>query len=111
MEELKTSKIGELNFSKFKTEIHATPEVKAIFKKEKTSLSLLLPTAWAWYDSELLEAADEDGDGKIDERFGTSFKIIYLTDETSIKEFEQDSILTERTTIKNIRLKYVTLKN
>ncbi len=108
---MKTSKIGELNFSKFKTEIHATPEVKALFKKEKISLATLIPTPWAWYDSELLEATDEDGDGRMDDKFGNSFKIIYLTNEASIKEFELSSILTARITIKNIRLKYVTLKN
>lgn len=108
---MKTSKIGELNFGRLKTEIHATPEVKALLKKEKTSLSMLIPTAWAWYESELLEATDERGEGKINEKFGKDFKIIYLTDGQSVSEFETSAILVARTRIKNIKLKYVTLKN
>lgn len=111
MEETKTSKIGELNFKRFKTSIHATKEVKALFKKEKISLSMLIPTAWAWYESELLEATNERGEDKIDEKFGKDFKIIYLTNEQSVKEFEISAILTARIRIKNIKLKYVALKD
>ncbi len=108
---MKISKIGELNFQKLKTEIHTTKEVKALFKKEKTPLSILIPTPWAWYDSELLEATDEDGDGRMDDKFGKSFKIIYITDNDNTREFEQEAIIIARTTIKGIRLKYVVLKN
>lgn len=107
---MKTSKIGELNLGRFKTEIHATPAVKALFKKEKASLSMLIPTPWVWYDSELIEATDEDGDGKIDDKFGKSFKIIYIKDEDSTREFEQEAILIAKTRIKNIKLKYIALK-
>ena len=74
---MKTSKIGELNFGKFKTEIHATEEVKKKFKSAKESTAALIPAAWLWYDNELLEVIDENGDGKPDEKFGTNFKIIY----------------------------------
>jgi len=106
-----TSKIGDLNLGKLKTEIHASTEVKAMFKKEKTSFSMLIPTPWAWYDSELIEATDEDGDGKIDDKFGNSFKIIYLSESESIKEMEQQALGISQITIKKIRLKYVILKN
>ena len=108
---MKTSRIGELNLGRFKTEVHATPGVKALFKSEKASLSMLIPTPWAWYDSELVEATDEDGDGRIDDKFGKSFKIIYLKNESRTNEFEQEAILIARTRIKNIKLKYVVLKN
>lgn len=108
---MKASRVGDLNFKRFKTEIQATPEVKALFKKEDISLSMLIPTAWAWYESELLEATNERGEDKIDDKFGKNFKLIYLTEEQSVKEFEQEAILIARTRIKNIKLKYITLKN
>lgn len=108
---MKASRVGDLNFKRFKTEIQATREVKALFKKEKVSLSMLIPTAWAWYESELLEATNERGEDKIDDKFGKNFKLIYLTEEQSVKEFEQEAILIARTRIKNIKLKYITLKN
>ena len=107
---MKTSKIGELIFGKFKTEIHATEETKKLFKKEKTSLTTLIPPAWLWYDNELLEVIDENGDGKPDDRFGKEFKIIYLLENESSRELEQQAIMLSKTTIKNIKLKYATLK-
>jgi len=69
-----------------------------------------MPTPWAWYDSELLEIADEDGDGKIDDKFGKSFKIIYMINDASIKEFEQTALTIAKTRIKNIGLRYVVLR-
>lgn len=108
---MKTQKIGELNFQKFKTEIHATEGVKKKFKSEKISLATLIPPAWLWYDNELLEVIDEDGDGKPDEKFGTNFKIIYLLKNENMEELEQKSLFLSKTTIKNINLKYSTLKN
>jgi len=107
---MKTSKIGELILGKFKTEIHATEEVKKKFKSAKESTAALIPAAWLWYDNELIEVIDENGDGKPDEKFGVNFKIIYFLDSTSIKEFEQEALLLSKTTIKNIRLKYIGLK-
>jgi len=107
---MKTSKIGELNFGKFKTEIHTTEEVKKKFKSGKASLATLIPTAWLWYDNELLEVIDENGDGKPDEKFGNNFKIIYMTENENEKSFEQQALLLSKTTIKNIKLKYVALK-
>jgi hypothetical protein len=108
---MKTSKIGELTLGKFKTEIHATEEVKSIFKSKKESTASLIPPAWLWYDNELLEAIDENGDGKPDEKFGKSFKIIYTTETQGLNEFEQQSLFLNKTTIKNIKLKYIVLKN
>ena len=107
---MKTQKIGDLNFQKFKTEIYATEEVKKEFKSKKISLATLIPPAWLWYDNELLEVIDENGDGKPDEKFGTNFKIIYLLDSDKTKELEQQALLLSKTTIKNIKLKYVALK-
>ena len=104
------SKIGELTFGKFKTEIYATQDVKDRFKKEKISLATLIPTAWMWYDTELLEVIDENGDGKPDEKFGTEFKIIYLSEKENSKDIEQQALILSKTTIKNINLKYAALK-
>jgi hypothetical protein len=108
---MKTSKIGELNLGRLKTEIHATENVKSKLKKEKISNSFLIPTAWLWYDSELIETTDENGDGKIDDKFGKEFKIIYLSEEDSAIELEQEALQLSKTTIKNISLKYAILKS
>ena len=108
---MKTSKIGDLNFGKFKTEIHATEEVKKKFKSAKESTAALIPPAWLWYDNELLEVIDENGDGKPDEKFGTDFKIIYLLQDENEKSLEQQALLLSKTTLKNIKLKYAALKN
>jgi len=108
---MKTQKIGELTFGKLKTEIHATENVRAMLRKEKLSESILIPQAYTWYESELLEAIDENGDGKPDKRFGTNFKIIYLLKDESTKELEQQAFMLSQTNIKNIKLKYITLKN
>ena len=107
----KPSKIGELNLQRFKTEIFASQEVKALFKKEKMSFSTLIPAAWLWYDNELLEVIDENGDGKPDDRFGKEFKIIYLSSEEPLEGLEQEALFISKTTIKNIKLKYACLKN
>ena len=108
---MKLSKIGDLNFGKFKTEIHATEEVKKKFKSAKESTAALIPPAWLWYDNELLEVIDENGDGKPDEKFGTNFKIIYLLENENEKSLEQESILLSKINIKNIKLKYAAIKN
>lgn len=109
-DKMKTSKIGELNFGKFETEIHATDTVKKVFKKDKISLATLIPVAWVWYDTELFNAIDENGDGKPDEKFGTKFKMIYMLESGKIREFEQEALILSTTTIKNVKLKYVVLK-
>jgi len=108
---MKTLKIGELILGKFRTEVHATSDVKALFKKWKLSLATLIPPAWLWYDNELLEVIDEDGDGKPDEKFGKEFKIIYTLESKDARDLEQEAIMVSKTTIKNIKLKYITLKN
>lgn len=108
---MKTSKIGELILGKFQTEIHTTEEVKKILKKEKISLASLIPPAWLWYDNELLDLIDENCDGSPDEKFGKTFKIIYIPSNESFKELELEALALSETTIKNIRLKYATLKN
>ena len=104
------SKIGELTLGRFKTEIYATQDIKALFKKNKVSLATLIPTAWVWYDTELLEVIDENGDGKPDEKFGKDFEIIYMTEKEDSKDLEQQALILSKTTIKNINLKYAALK-
>jgi len=74
-------------------------------------LATLIPPAWLWYDNELMDVIDENGDGKPDEKFGTNFKIIYLLSSEKEKHLEQESLLLAKTTIKNISLKYAALKN
>ena len=108
---MKTSKIGELIFGKFKTEIHVTEDVKKEFKSKKESLAALIPPAWLWYDNELLEVIDENGDGKPDEKFGKEFKIIYTFEAKDTKNMEKEALLISKTTIKNIQLKYIAIKN
>jgi hypothetical protein len=108
---MKTQKIGDLNFGRFKTEIHATEAVKKKFKSAKESTAALIPPAWLWYDNELLEVIDENGDGKPDEKFGKEFKIIYLLKDENEKELEQQALILSKTSIKNINLKYAALKN
>jgi len=108
---MKLSRIGELNFGKFETEIEATEGVKKAFKSKKESTAALIPPAWLWYDNELIEVIDENGDGKPDEKFGTTFKIIYFLESENIKDLEQKSLFFSKTTLKNIKLKYATLKN
>lgn len=108
---MKTSKIGQLDFGKFETQIVATTEAKRFLKSAKASLSTLIPVAWNWYDSELFPILDENGDGKPDDRFGKKFKIIYLLENENVMEFEKNALIMERITIKNVKLKYVALKN
>jgi hypothetical protein len=108
---MKTSKIGDLNLQKFKTEIHITPDVKALFNKNKISLANLIPAAWAWYDAELFPELDENGDGKPDDKFGKEFKLIYLSKNDSLEELEQQALFITKTTIGDVPLKYICLKN
>jgi hypothetical protein len=107
---MKTSKIGEIIFGKFKTEIHASEEVKKFLKKEKLSQSILIPQPYIWYEVELFEIIDENGDGKPDDKFGKNFKIIYISENESFRELEQQAIHLSQTAIKNTKLKYATLK-
>lgn len=107
---MKTHKIGELILGKFTTEIFASETVKKEMKSKKISLSTLIPTAWVWYDSELLDLIDENGDGKADEKFGNSFQIIYFNKKENMKELEQTALGFSKTTIKDLNLKYAILK-
>ena len=108
---MKTHKVGQLNFGKFETEICVSENVRKVLKSDKISESILIPVAWNWYDSELFGVIDENGDGKPDEKFGKSFRIIYFSVGESFKEFEKDALLVEKTNIKGINLKYIGIKN
>jgi hypothetical protein len=108
---MKTSKIGDLNFKKYKTEIFATTDVIKRLEKDDISTSNLIPAAWFWYDSELFPSIDENSDGKPDERFGKEFKLIYFTSEDNASDIEKESLLRSTTTIKGIKINYIGLKN
>ena len=71
---------------------------------------MLMPTPWAWYDAELFDVLDENGDGKPDEKFGTEFKIIYMLEKQDAMEFEKDALILSKTLIDGIKLKYACLK-
>lgn len=107
---MKTSKIGELNLGRYKTQIHATEQVKKELKKQKTSLSNLIPTPWMWYDGELLDILTENGSGTPNPKFGKDFKILYLLESENVRQLEQEALLISKTTIKNTSLKYVVTK-
>ena len=108
---IKTSKIGDLNFKKFKTEIFATQDVIKRLEKDNISTTNLIPAAWFWYDSELFPSIDENGDGKPDERFGKEFKLLYFTSKDDFTDMEKESLLRSTTTIKGIKINYIGLKN
>ena len=108
---MKTSKIGDFNVGKFKTVVFATEEVKKKFKAKKISFAMLMPSPWVWYDAELFDVIDENGDGKPDEKFGTEFKIIYMTNKEDAMEFEKEALILSKVTISGINLKYACLKN
>lgn len=108
---MKLSTIGTLTLGKFSTIISVTELVKKEMKSHKISLSTLIPPAWIWYDSELLDLIDENGDGKPDEKFGKDFKIIYFANSEKTNEFEKIVLTIEKTTIKDLNLKYIVLKN
>ena len=106
---MKTTKIGDLNFKKYKTEILATNEVIKRLEKDKIPLTNLIPAAWFWYDGELFPELDENGDGKPDDKFGKDFKLVYFLNQTS--EVEREALLLSSTLIKNIKIKYAGMKN
>jgi hypothetical protein len=107
---MKTQKIGEVNLGKFSTTIYASEVLRKKLKSKKISEATLVPAAWVWYDAELLELLDENGDGKIDERFGKDFEIIYLGDKENVGEYEKDALGMQRTAVKDLKMKYVIMK-
>jgi hypothetical protein len=107
---MKTSQIGDFTLGKFKTVVLATEEVKKHFKSKKISFAKLMPVPWAWYDAELFDVLDENGDGKPDEKFGTEFKIIYMLEKENAMKFEKDALILSKATIGGIKLKYAALK-
>jgi len=108
---MKLSKIGDLNFKKYKTEVFATQDVIRRLEKDNISTANLIPAAWFWYDSELFPAIDENCDGKPDERFGKDFKLVYFTSKDDATDMEKESLLRSTTTIKGIKINYIGLKN
>jgi hypothetical protein len=105
----KTSKIGDLNFKKYKTEILATQDVIKRLEKDEISTANLIPAAWFWYDGELFDAIDENRDGKPDEKFGKDFKIIYFL--TGAEEYEKEALVISSMNIKGIKINYAGLTN
>jgi hypothetical protein len=108
---MKTSKIGELNFKKFKTEIRATFESVKRLEKDKISLAHLIPSAGFWYEGELFPELDENGDGKPDERFGKSFILSYFMPENEFRSLEPHALFMNSLRIKGTKLNYACSKN
>jgi len=114
---MKTSKIGDLNLLRFKTEFHATLEIRKLLERNKISLATLIPQAWLWYDTELLEVIDENGDGKPDNKFGKDFKVIYYSSNKAplsneeTRKLEKEALFISKISIKNLTLKYATIEN
>jgi len=75
---MKTEKIGEVNFGKFKTEFSLTSSVKKYLKEEGVSIACLLPNGWEFYEVELFDFIDVDNDGEPDKKFGEDFEVIYF---------------------------------
>ena len=71
----KITKIGEVNFGKFKTEFFILPKIKKYIENEKTSLACLLPNAWQFYEALLFDYTLENGE--YDKKFGTKFIVVY----------------------------------
>lgn len=107
---MKISKIGDLNFKKYATEIYSTNEVIRLLDKEKISHSSLIPNASLWYEAELFPELDENGDGKPDEKFGYNFKIVYFLKE-KLENLEKEAILRNTISLKGLKINYAGLKN
>ena len=73
----KFTKIGEVNFGKFKTEFVATQKLKKYIEKEKISLACLLPNAWRFYEAGLFDFINENKEGNLDKKFGNKFMAVY----------------------------------
>lgn len=108
---MKTVKVGDLNFGRYKTEVLATDYVKKRLDKDNISHSNLIPAAWFWYDSILLPELDENGDGKPDKKFGNNFQLIYFLNGAEARELEQKAIIMSDINIKGINIKYAGIKN
>ena len=73
----KFTKIGEVNFGKFKTEFLILPKIKKYIENEKISLACLLPNAWVFYEAGLFDFIDENRARKSGKKFGDKFLTIY----------------------------------
>ena len=115
------ARVGEIGFGKFKTEFVCTPEIKKYFEKEKLSPVNLMPQPWLWYEAELLDATDQNGDGKIDEQFGTKFKVIFyalshnqikinVQDPNFLAQMQMQMILRSEANIRGMDVKYICVK-
>ena len=69
------TKVGEVNFGKFRTEFFVTPKVKKYVENEKISLACLIPDAWRFYEASLFDYTLENGE--YDKKFGTKFIVVY----------------------------------
>ena len=73
----KITKIGEVNFGKFKTEFLILPKIKKYIENEKISLACLLPNAWIFYEAGLFDFIDENKEGNLNKKLGNKFLTIY----------------------------------
>lgn len=77
----KIEKIGELslvsNKKKYKTDFFATQDVLDELNKKGIAPACLIPDTWLFYEVELFDLLDSDGDGIPDKEFGKKFKVIF----------------------------------
>ena len=72
------TKIGELNYGKFKTEFKIMERTKRYVENERISLACLIPDAWRFYEAFLFDSIyGEDSGVKIDKKLGKNFVVIY----------------------------------
>lgn len=74
---MEIQKIGEFNYSEFKTEVLITKDVKEFFK-ENEDINLTKDfDSDSWYQGWLLKYLDKDKDAVPDLKFGKYFQLIY----------------------------------
>ena len=61
----------------FTTEFVVLPKVKEFFDSRKIDLKDYVPDEFHWYEHELFDLIDENGDGIPDEKFGKYFQVVF----------------------------------
>lgn len=107
---MKKSKLGSITFRKFELDIYISEELKNKFRSDESALAFIMPNSWVCFDIQLMEAIDENGDGKPDGKFGKKFEIIYFLNSEDTLKYEKEALVMDKTLIKDVKLKYFVLK-
>lgn len=70
-------KIQTLEYRGYKTEFYVTPRVEEYLKNKGINDNEFLPGPHNFYEIELFESLDDDSDGKVAEKYGKEFKVVY----------------------------------